>query len=409
MPIISLGIINKKILFAVISGLFKLIANTILYHSDAKMKAHPCILGINSGFGLMLAVIPHIYSILRIKKKSNSSTTPSNTSTSEYLIYNDNLSTNEQIKEQKKYYYILAIALLEFSQKFLTFFYVTLFLENFWVFDALLVLVFSFLILKTKTYAHHLISTIIIIVLGIVLIIINYYDNGITIFHIAITFLTEIFFCLEHVVCKLAMNTKNCSPYEICFYIGSFDLIIFTILLIIFSNVPFSGTEYMNVANNDYVDNFSCYIDNITPLEVIIFILSLICRCLFLLFSFLTIQSFTALHMVLVIIIGEIKFLFDDEYNWKLYLKIFFFIILVFFILIFVEILELNLFGLHKNTKKNIIERSVSEIVVSYDIHHHEIIENNENNDNNENNENNENNDSYNEANTEMQSLSSEN
>ena len=65
MPIISLGIINKKILFAVISGLFKLIANTILYHSDAKMKAHPCILGINSGLGLMLAVIPHIYSILR--------------------------------------------------------------------------------------------------------------------------------------------------------------------------------------------------------------------------------------------------------------------------------------------------------------------------------------------------------
>ena len=224
MRIISLGIINKKIIFAVISGLFKLIANTILYHSNVKMKSHPCILGINSGLGLMLAIIPHIYSKLRTKNNSNSSTTPSNTTTSEFLIYNDNLSTNAQIKEQKKYYYILAIALLEFSQKFLTFFYVTLFLENFWIFDALLVLAFSFLILKTKTYSHHLISTIIIIVLGIVLIVINYYDSDINIFHIAITFLTEIFFCLEHVVCKLAMNIKNCSPYEICFYIGAFDL-----------------------------------------------------------------------------------------------------------------------------------------------------------------------------------------
>ena len=253
MAIISLGIINKKILFAVIGGVFKFISNMILYHSEVKMQSHPCILGINSGLGLMLAFIPYIYSKLRTEKKPQSTIIPSKNTTSEFLIYTDNFSENNQIKEQKKYYYIFAIALLEFAQKFLTFFYVELGLENFWVFDAFLVLIFSYLILKIKAYAHHFVSTIIIIILGIVLIVINCYDQNITPFHIVITFLTEIFFCLEHVVCKLSMNTKNCSPYEICFYIGVFDLIMFTLLLIIFSNVPSSGTEYMNVANNDYV------------------------------------------------------------------------------------------------------------------------------------------------------------
>ena len=202
---------------------------------------------------------------------------------------------------------------------------------------------------------------------------------------------------MEHVICKLAMNTKNCSPYEICFYIGVFDLIMFTLLLIIFSNVPSSGTEYMNVASNDYVDNFFIYIDNFNILEIVIFIISMICRCSFILFIFLTIQSFTALHMILVIIIGEVSFIFDDDYNWKLYLKIFFFIFLLFFILIFLEILELNLFGLHKNTKKNIIKRAECEFIVSYELSQ----ENNEDNDNNDDNDD--------DVISEMKTLSSEN
>ena len=42
-------------------------------------------------------------------------------------------------------------------------------------------------------------------------------------------------------------------------------------------------------------------------------------------------------------------------------MKIIFFIFLIFFILVFVEILELNIFGLQNNTKKNITKRSEIE------------------------------------------------
>ena len=92
-----------------------------------------------------------------------------------------------------------------------------------------------------------------------------------------------------------------------------------------------------------------------------IFILSMFGRMIFILFGLITIENFTYLHVVLVLIIGESSFLFTEDYDWKIYIKIFFFIILIFFILIFVEILELNLCGLQNNTKKNIIERSLNE------------------------------------------------
>ncbi len=64
------------------------------------------------------------------------------------------------------------------------------------------------------------------------------------------------------------------------------------------------------------------------------------------------------MHTVLILIIGEVSFLFISDYNWKLYVKIFFFIFLIFFVLIFTEIIEINLFGLQLNTKKNITKRS---------------------------------------------------
>ena len=81
-------------------------------------------------------------------------------------------------------------------------------------------------------------------------------------------------------------------------------------------------------------------------------------RCIFILFGFITVDYFSPMHTVLILIIGEVSFLFISDYNWKLYVKIFFFIFLIFFVLIFTEIIEINLFGLQLNTKKNIIKRS---------------------------------------------------
>ena len=355
MAILSLGAINKKILIAVFGGLFKLVANIILYHSEVKMKTHPCILGINAGIGLSLSFFPYIYLLFLNCKTFKFD------SNNDYLIYNDTLHKINDLKRKKRICYILEIAILDFLQKFLTFFFVDFYVENLWIFDSLLILIFSYFILKTKIYRHHFISLIMIIIIGIILIIINSYDKEVNFLDFFITLLTEVFYSLENVICKLATDVKFSSPYQVCFWVGFFELIIFISLLIFFTNFPISGIKYMNNFNDDYIDNYYSYIDILDYKEIFIFILSMFTRCVFILFGFIITNYFTPAHIVLILIIGEVSFLFVEDYNWKLYLKIIFFIILLICILIFVEILELNIFGLQQNTKKNIINRSKNE------------------------------------------------
>ena len=117
------------------------------------------------------------------------------------------------------------------------------------------------MILKTKVYSHNLVRLVVIIIVGIILIVINYYDKYVNFLKGFITLMTEIFYCLENNLAKLAMDAKYISPYQICFDIGVIELIIFIILLIIFTNVSLTGTENMNYLNKDYIDNFYVYID----------------------------------------------------------------------------------------------------------------------------------------------------
>ena len=364
MAIISLGTIDKRLFFTLFGAVFKLISNIILYRSESKMTKHPCILGINAGVGLSLAFVPFVY----IKMKSRIYTNPkssqaivANVISDRATLYNSTKNIIKNNSNKKKYFYILMVALLDFSQKFLTFFYPALFLENFWIFDSFLLLIFSFLILKSKIYSHHLFSLIMIIIIGIALIAININNDDNIFMKIIITLLTEILFSLEQVVCKLAVNIRYTSPYEVCFYVGFFELIINSILLLIFTNVSAYGGQYMNITSEEHIDDYNVYKENYDLGEAMIFILSMFGRCIFILAGFITLDYFTPLHIVLILIIGEISFLFHDDNNWKLYLKIFFFICLMFFVLIFVEIIELNIFGLQKNTKKNITQRSDSE------------------------------------------------
>ena len=350
MKIISLGTIDKKILFAIIGGCFKMIANIVLYHSDASIVSHPCILGINTSLGIFLSVFPFLYinrTKLICKKKEKE----------DILIYNFPGTNNNN----NKFILIILVSILDFIQKFISLFFVKLFLENFWIFDSFFLLIFSRIILNEKQYLHHFISLVAIIIIGIILIVINYHGEEIPFLKVFVTLLIEIIYSLENVISKFIMNTKYYTPYIICATAGTLELILFIIILIIFTQIPISCIDYMNCFNDTYVDDISDYFENITFKEILIFILVMFSRLIFLLFGFLLIDAFTPIHLILILIIGEISFLFVDAYDWKLYLKLVFFIILIFFILIFTEIIELNVWNIQKNTKKNIFQRSNSE------------------------------------------------
>ena len=84
-------------------------------------------------------------------------------------------------------------------------------------------------------------------------------------------------------------------------------------------------------------------------------------RLSFNIFTLLTIKYFTPSHAVILLIIGEISFAFDSIKNFKLFVTIIIYCIILFMILIFTEIIELNFWNLRKNTKKNISERTLTE------------------------------------------------
>ena len=284
MAIISIGYINRKLLFTVFGGLFKFICNIILYHSDVKMRDHPCILGVNAGIGLSLSIIPFLY---LNKKKKLSFNSDSNTNRKEWLLNNENISYNDKSYRKKKYLYIVFISLLDCAQKYLAFFYTNQFLRNFWIFDSFLLIIFSYFILKTKAYLHQFFSIVIMVIIGIILIVINYYDKDANFMNVFITLIAEILYCLENVVAKRAMEVKFCSPYQICSIIGIIELIIFIILLIIFTNVPMTGSENSKHVDENYIDNFFVYMEKISFSEIMLFILSMFGRLIFLLLLYM--------------------------------------------------------------------------------------------------------------------------
>ena len=132
-------------------------------------------------------------------------------------------------------------------------------------------------------------------------------------------------YSLKNVINKYSMEFNFCIPYEIGFYEGFFALIIYILLL-----------KYTNK------DNFNEYYESLDRKEIIVFIFLMLSRWIFNLFGLITIKKYTTSHIILVLIIGEIAFAFMNEYNWKLYINIIIFLILLFMLLVFTEIIELN-------------------------------------------------------------------
>ena len=361
MAIISFGNINKKILFAIFGGIFKLLSDLLIKFlrksKKIEIREHPFILGINAGLGYCISFIPFL-----IFKRNYDYLNQKNFDIDEKLIYNE---TNDYFleKREKKFRPWLIIAFCDFFQKLLSFIYISLY--NFWMFDILFILIFSHFILKVKLYKHHFISLMLIIIFGIIInIIYNIYEeiSEEFFFKILNTFIIEIIFSLQIVVAKYAMEYKLSSPYEICLFEGVFILVINLILLIIFTFIPMSEIKYIKNTEYEgkmYIDNFFQYFSKISYIEVISFIIIMLGRFGFNIFCLLTIKYFTPSHSIIILIIGEVFFAFYDlEPLWRVFIEFFIYTPLIFVMLVFLEIIEINLWGLQKNTEKNISLRA---------------------------------------------------
>ena len=362
--LIGIGQLDKYILFPFIGGIFKIIfyltfENINNFDLSSEFIENPFILSIASSLGMslsffLLLIYKHKIKSTDIKKdfnfKKKSSQNSSNIIELEY---------NNQYEEisYDKYKYIFITSIIDFITTILLFKYYhnIRFKINVWIFDVFFLCIFSNLIFKTKIYAHHYISMILIILIGISLdIMLNKYsDFKENLLPNLIKFFCEIFYSLGIVINKYTMDVKFCSIFEICFFQGFIGFILYLILLLI--------SKYI-IPDNIIEIKFDFNLK-----DFFLFLAIMIIQFIYNLCIFATIRNFTACHFVIIIVIGEMAHyvleLFKIYPDISISIMVIVGLIIIFFmILVFNEVFELKCFGWQKNTKKNISFRAKKDI-----------------------------------------------
>ena len=357
MKLLSIGKLDKNIIFPIAGGIIKFILSILLDIDKLTLSSHPLIFSICSSMGMCLS-----YFLFIIYKYKNENQKNINKKNNEENNFNRKkslaikLEYNDQLRDitYNKFKYIIFTSLLDFILTILAACFYSGTEVNLWIFDILFICLFSYFIFKIKIYKHHIISIILIIFTGIILDIIkntylNAIENGLIQF--IIKFIGEIIFSLLIIIVQYTMEKKFCSSYELCFYQGIITFVLYTILLLI--------STYCNLN----FDNFKDYFDSFNIKELFIFLGFMILLFGFNIFQFLTIEKNSAYHLMIIKVIGElfpyIKNFTDNKLVSAIIIIGLFFIL--FMTLVFNETIEINCCEIQKDTKKNISLRASLE------------------------------------------------
>ena len=269
MKFIKFGTINKKFLIPIFGGIVMLVYELIIIKIPKFdiIAKNPFIMNIYVSLGMIFAVIPFI--ILKHRSKSSPNTeTQIESKLKIELIYNELFLDNSSLKIKL----ILASTIFDFFQVLLFSVFCGECVYNLWIFDIILMSLFSYLILKTKLYNHQFFSMFIIIILGFMLNIIEYFklddeDKKLNFFELFMKFLCEACLSIDMVINKYNMVKTYCSPFVICFYQGLLELILNIISLVI---INISGVVISDIK---YPDNFYEFL--IIMIYMILFYVSL--------------------------------------------------------------------------------------------------------------------------------------
>ena len=342
-----------------------------IFKDYAKYNKHPLIIGFNAGIGMSLSIIPLL--IVKTKSRRDKKNDKLKVNQTQTLIGTNtasswgDLSYLEKYDKKKlriqKYLILLACAFLDFAQKFLSFFLKKLIINNIWMFNIIFISLFDYLIMKAKLYRHQYISCIIIVLIGIAATVVGLLgDNERITVKLFLCIGIEIMYSLAIVLAKFLMDHRSISPFDVTFYEGIFALIVNSILLAIFTNIPITDedgkldkilklTEYNGKI---YIDHFIAAFKDMQVGEVFFFILSAFGRLISNLFGHIIVKHYTSSHIILVLILGEIGLAFKEKHEWKEIVQFSLFVFALFILLIFTEIIEINACDLEKNTRKNI-------------------------------------------------------
>ena len=348
MACISLGKIDKNIIPIIVGSIFCFL-NRLLNGAKPEIYENTILTNIVISLSRFLTIIPLI--IFKIKFKKDRSYNDKNNnnnknSKSIVLIYKNN---RIYVKGVAKYVLLSAVIYLIQSIFFALAFKAT---TNAWIWYILIASIFYYLMFKVRLYKHHYLSIFFIIVIGTVIdltteaIIVDANNEPLA---LVSKYIKEILFSLYNVIAKYVMEKKYISVYEFSFYIGAFNLIV----LIIFS-----------IFDNYFFHIYSNYRDilsNLGGIEILKVLGVLFTQVGINLGTLFTTKNCSPCHLFIIFVFGQVAYYINFDIYRGLVISCL--IIILFFSLIFSEIIEINLFGLSHNTKRNIIGRSESEIL----------------------------------------------
>ena len=86
--------------------------------------------------------------------------------------------------------------------------------------------------------------------------------------------------------------------------------------------------------------------------EIFLFILSALGRLISNLFGHIIVKHYTSSHIILIIVLGETALVFKESVNWISSTQFILFCFVLLMLLIFTEIIEINVCDLEKNTRE---------------------------------------------------------
>ena len=347
MVFISFGKIDRNLIPILVGCIFSFLSRLLFTYKDTILFSHPLVSNIFATVSKYFTIIPFL--IIKIKsykaKKNIEKRTIIREGTSSIFIFRD--AKKEVTKGKWKYIFLSGI--IFFIQGSILFFTIEV-KTNFYIWNILITCIFSYIIFKIKLFRHHYLSIILIILTGFILdFITENLQNDISKHwvQVLLRFIREIVFSLHDIINKSAMETKFCTVYDISFYTG----LIVTVLFGIFSVFDYYFFKF---------DNFKEYIDNFDFKEFLVLLGYIITQLGLYLGALFTNKNNTPCHIFIIYVFGQLAYYVGD-FSKNSIIVIICLVFILFWSLIFNEIIEINLCGLSGNTKRNIIKRADSE------------------------------------------------
>ena len=346
MAIISLGQIDKTLIVILVGCIFCFI-NRYINQFDSELNKNSIINNIVISPSRFLTIIPFIIFKIRTKKTISNNEIENSSSQDTKgieLIYNE----NNEVYIEGKWGLILLSGIIYLLNT--TFFALSLKVQtNSWIWYILIASIFYYLIFKVKLYKHHYLTIILIILIGLVIdLVTENLQNEIinNTLPLIFKFLKEIFFSLYNVLAKYVMERKYISVYEFSFYIGIINFISFFIFAIL---------DYYFFKIYDY----DAYFNNFDTKELLIIFGVIFTQLGINLTTLFTTKNNSPCHIFIIFVFGQMAYYIKMVGNDILFIILL--IIILFLSLIFNEIIEINIFGLSYNTKRNIVDRAIKE------------------------------------------------